>query len=307
MFQRKPPSSFVQLSLFPEAEDWVQPQAPEAPAARHAEASEEARERLLRRPPPAPPAPRAAAPPARPVAAAPPRPDADGLLRVLAHHLGAGLASLALTDNRSRIISSRPERDGSLHLRVHRCFAEAPPEVVGALVTFLKSTRRQKRSEALLTIRLFFDRWRSHAAPALPARRTRLAPQGEHFDLAAMRDRVNQEYFGGRLEVAITWGRGAAAAGRKKKRGFSVRLGSYHERENLVRIHPVLDRADVPYIVVESIVHHEMVHAVVPTERGKSRRIVHSAEFRRLEKLYRHHDEAEAWLKANIERLAKQR
>lgn len=299
MFQRKPPSRFVQLELFPATEPpATEPAAATSPAARHAAASEEMSERLLRRQPPAdPPKP---APPAR---------GAERLLEVLAHHLGAGLASLVLTDNRSRIISSRPESDGSLHLRVHRCFAEAPPEVVAALVSFLKSPRRQKRAEALLTIRLFFDRWRSQAAAPATARRIRLEPRGEFFDLAAIRDEVNRQYFGGRLEVAITWGRfgAAAAGGRKKKRGFSVRLGSYHERENLVRIHPVLDRADVPFHVVESIVHHEMVHAVVPTERGKSRRIVHSAEFRRLERLYRHHTEAEAWLKANIERLAKQR
>lgn len=299
MFPSKPPSRFVQLELFPEPA----PPATAPPAARHAAATDETSERLLRRQPPAP-APKAAAPAAREAGRG-----AERLLQVLAHHLGAGLASLVLTDNRSRIISSRSEKDGSLHLRVHRCFAEAPPEVVAALVAFLKSTRRQKRAEALLTIRLFFDKWRSHSTAAAPPRRLRLEPCGQLFDLAAIRDKVNQEYFGGRLEVAITWGRfgAAAAAGRKKKRGFSVRLGSYHERENLVRIHPVLDRADVPYHVVESIVHHEMVHAVVPTERGKSRRIVHSAEFRRQERLYRHHTEAEAWLKANIERLAKLR
>ena len=299
MSASKPPFDHRQLALFPELEMPA--------AARHAEAAEEQLQRLLRRPEPARPAaaPTRPPPPLAPRLAAGP----ENLLQVLVHHLGSGLASLVLTDNRSRIISSRPESDGSLHLRVHRCFAEAPPEIVAALVQFLKSTRRQKRAEALLTIRMYFDAWRSRIPPAERPRRVRLSTRGKHFDLAAMRDEVNRQYFGGQLEVAITWGRFAApAAGRKKKkRGFSVRLGSYHERENLVRIHPLLDRADVPFIVVESIVHHEMVHAVVPVLRGKSRRVVHSAEFRRLEKLYRHHEEAEAWLKANIERLAKQR
>lgn len=312
MFESKPPSHPYQLALFPELGQ------ADPPAARHAAAGEEKSGRLLRRPaPPASPVilPAAAAPqpleavPSRPQAS--PRPSGDGLLQVLVHNLGAGLASLVLTNNRTRIISSRAERDGSLHLRVHRSFAEAPAEIVAALVAFLKSPRRAKRAEALRTIRDFFDLWRREAEPARPPRRQRLSSRGEFFDLGAMRDEVNRQYFGGRLEVAITWGKNSGALGNalrgRKKRGFSVRLGSYHERENLVRIHPVLDRADVPFFVVESIVHHEMVHAVVPTERGKSRRIVHGPEFRRLEKLYRQHTEAEAWLKANIERLAKQR
>ncbi len=223
--------------------------------------------------------------------------------------MGAGLASLVLTSNRSRIISARPEKDGALHLRVHKSFAEAPPETVAALVTFLKTPRRAKRAEALQQIRAFFDIWQKDAAPARPRcpRKMRLLARGQFFDLTAMRDQVNRDYFGGALEVAITWGKSGPALRRHKQRGFSIRLGSYHERENLVRIHPVLDRADVPFYVVESIVHHEMVHAVVPTSRGASRRIVHGPEFRRLERLYRHHEEAEAWLKANVERLAKQR
>jgi hypothetical protein len=307
MLDRKPPPPPRQLALFPELEQTE----PKAPAARHAAAGEEKSGLQLRRPAPASPPVAAPAPlPAAPLPTPPQPPrraNGEGLLQVLVHNLGDGLASLVLTNNRSRIVSSRAERDGALHLRIHRSFAEAPPEIVAALVAFLKSPRRAKRAEALRAIRDYFDLWRREAEPSRPPRRTRLAARGEFFDLEAMRDEVNRQYFGGRLEVAITWGKNGSALRGRKKRGFSVRLGSYHERENLVRIHPVLDRADVPFYVVESIVHHEMVHAVVPTERGKSRRIVHGPEFRRLEKLYRRHEEAEAWLKANIERLAKQR
>lgn len=308
MFERKPSKEPLQLALFPELAAPPEDQVP-----RHTAASDPRRERLLRRPeaapqPPAvlPPLPAPAAPRTAPLAA-PPKRREDGLLQVLVQQLGPRLASLILTNNRSRIISARPERDGSLHLRVHRSFAEAPPEIVAALVTFLKTPRRAKRAEALQAIRAFFDSWQKEVPPARARcpRKMRLLAQGRFFDLTAMRDEVNRQYFGGQLEVAITWGKSGAPL--RKKRGFSIRLGSYHERENLVRIHPVLDREDVPFHVVESIVHHEMVHAVVPTERGTSRRIVHGPEFRRLERLYEHHEEAEAWLKANVERLAKQR
>lgn len=304
MFERKPSLDPLQLALFPE----LAAPPPEETLPRHAAAAPPRQERLLRRPEPAAPPHKQPPPPAAaPAAPAPPRRANDGLLQVLVQQLGSRLASLVLTNNRSRIISARPERDGSLHLRVHRSFAEAPPEIVAALVTFLKSPRKAKRAEALQAIRGHFDLWQKAAAPPRQRcpRKMRLLAQGQFFDLVALRDQVNRDYFDGTLEVAITWGKNGAPL--RRRRGYSIRLGSYHERENLVRIHPVLDRADVPAYVVESIVHHEMVHAVVPTERGKSRRIVHGPEFRRLERLYRHHEEAEAWLRANIERLAKQR
>lgn len=299
--QRQP--EMLQLVLFPE----LLPSEPGTERPR-ADATGETRERLLRSPAPvAPPAaPRILPPPPAAVAvASPPRRGAEELLQVLVHHLGAGLASLVLTSNHTRIISARPERDGALHLRVHRSFAEAPPEIVAALVVFLKGPKRH-RGEALQQIRQYFDLWRQHSAPPHQPRRVKLEPRGEHFDLEAIRDAVNRDYFENRLEVAITWGKSASPP-RRRKRGFSVRLGSFHERDNLVRIHPVLDRAEVPHLVVESIVHHEMVHAVVPIEKGRGRRVVHSAEFRRQERLYRYHAEAEIWLQANIERLAKLR
>ncbi len=225
------------------------------------------------------------------------------------------VCSLTLTRNRTRIISAKPQRTNhggqpGLDIRVHRCFATADDRVVQAVADFLEARSESSRKRGLAVIR---EHFRDHGQEDAH-RPQSLRPQGTYFDLSVLRDRVNQGYFGGALKVDITWGKGSKSRGpgrrtkrRRKDGAFSIRLGSYDERLRLVRIHPVLDRPEVPEMVVESIVYHEMLHAVVPPKPGAKRRNVHPPEFRRLEREFEHFDEAEAWLEANVERLARLR
>ena len=251
-----------------------------------------------------------------------PRP--EPLARRLSESLSTSVRSLTLTRNRTRIISAKPHRseDGQpagLDIRVHRCFAEADDRVVQAVVDFLEARSAASRKRGLAVIR---EHFRLHGQEDTH-RPTSLKPKGSVFDLSVLKERVNQRYFSGSLQVDITWSRGAQGGqgakrpgakgrgrskGRRRRNGsFSIRLGSYDDRLRLVRIHPVLDRPDVPEMVVESIVYHEMLHAVIPPKPGAQRRSVHPPEFRRMERQYEHFDQAEAWLEANIERLARLR
>jgi hypothetical protein len=259
----------------------------------------------------------------------------DALKRRLAAALDRPIESLVLTRNRTRIVSANVGR-GGLRLRLHESFLAAGDAVVAAIGEFLSPRSAAHRKLALATIRAHFVA-RTERHPR-PQRQPRLRARGHCFDLEALRDRFNRDYFGGALLVAITWGRGAAGPrgaepaghetvasrwlealglGRRPKSApaaapengsFHIRLGSYHERDNLVRIHPVLDRPEVPEFVVESIVYHEMLHAALPPTRSRNgRRRVHTAEFRRRERLYARFEEAEAWLAENVARLARQR
>ena len=55
--------------------------------------------------------------------------------------------------------------------------------------------------------------------------------------------------------MPLTWGRGG---GRARRGGLT--FGSYDPVLALIRIHPVLDRRDVPRYFLESVVYHEMLH-----------------------------------------------
>jgi hypothetical protein len=134
--------------------------------------------------------------------------------------------------------------------------------------------------------------------PPKPARSRRQAIRhaGHCFHLGAIFDRINGDYFEGEVTAAITWGR---HSGRRRRR--SIRLGSYRKEQNLIRINPALDAEFVPEYVVEALVHHEMLHAVIPVRKGTNgRRIVHGRDFRAREQKFHGCREAKEWTRENI-------
>ena len=240
---------------------------------------------------PEPPAPKPPLPP--------PKPDAAAVLaRRLGPLLPKKIASLTLTDNRTRILSARP-RKGALEVRIHRSFTDAPGEVLERVAEFLGGARGHRRKLALAAIRRYFDERGPDAEPSAP-RRIHLDPVGRCHDLRELRDEVNRECFAGRLALEIGWGKNS----RPRRRGsYSIRLGSYDLKKGFVRIHPVLDQAEVPRWVVKTIVFHEMLHAVIPPIEGPGRRSIHPPEFREAERAFPHYHATERWLDEHLPRL----
>ena len=125
---------------------------------------------------------------------------------------------------------------------------------------------------------------------------------GRHFHLGAIFDRINRDYFEGEVTAAITWGRRSA-----RRRRRSIRLGSYRREQNLIRINPTLDAGFIPPSVVEALVHHEMLHAVIPVRTGENgRRIVHGRDFQAREREYYGYLEAKKWTRENLGLLLRQ-
>lgn len=243
-------------------------------------------------------------------------PDCDGagptvgerriaLRKRLADLLDAPVVSLTLTKNRRRMLSAKTESIG-LAVRLHRCFLDAQDAEIRAVALLLDpAVRGARRKRALAVARDHFAR---HAADFMsPTRPVTLQPKGQVYDLSELRDRVESVYFGGDLKVHITWGQNGYGNTDLRRGGIHIRLGSYDSTHRLVRIHPVLDREEVPEYVVESVVHHEMLHAAEPPKPGRVRRSVHHRTFRRREREFRRHDEAERWIDANLKRLARWR
>ena len=88
--------------------------------------------------------------------------------------------------------------------------------------------------------------------------------------------------------VPLTWGRGS---GRARRGGLT--FGSYDPVLALIRIHPVLDRRDVPHYFLESVVYHEMLHhhmGGMPDKAGRT--VYHSRAFREAEAHYPFHPQA---------------
>jgi predicted metal-dependent hydrolase len=191
--------------------------------------------------------------------------------------------SLTITDNTANMVSAVRKQD-EIVVRLHRMFLSAGTDVMEELARFIK------KREADTPLLRKFVRDNSATIRERTPRRTTIRTKGKHHDLRRIYDSINNEYFGGRVTSLVTWG--------AKTPGYVVRsrtLGSYSKHTNTLRINPILDRKTVPRYFVEFIVYHEMLHADMGISENNGRRLMHSKEFRRRERLFRHYERAMTW------------
>jgi hypothetical protein len=226
---------------------------------------------------------------------------ADAWAAFLTRELGRPVV-VTLGRARRDVLVVRPEKDGlGLRVRLSAVFTEAPSDVRVAVARWLRSGRRARRAAARL------DAWIEEVQPRLPRRRVdvdRLRTSGAHHDLEPLRAELLASAFRGpereaAAGVHLTWGR----AGRRRFRR-SLRLGSYDDELRLVRIHPALDQAAVPAFVVRSVLHHELLHAVLPNETDARGRVLHHGRgFRRRERAHTDYERAFAWQEQHLPAL----
>ena len=181
-------------------------------------------------------------------------------------------------------------------LRLHSFFATADASVVDAVAAWLARGKTDRaatrRLDAFIAARL-------EGLEPRPTPPARAAPGGCHdLDALGAQVRCDPGLTDLRRWPALTWAR----RGPRPRR--SLQLGLFVPETHTIRIHPVLDRADVPAWFVRAILFHELLHAAMPPRldaNGRWRK--HDAAFRARERAYCDHARAEAWLAANIDRL----
>ncbi|MFT3839484.1 MAG: hypothetical protein QM723_21050 [Myxococcaceae bacterium] len=216
---------------------------------------------------------------------------ADALARRLATELGVQVR-LSVTDNRSTMVSYA-RKSGALSVRIHHMFLDAPEPVLRALADY--AGRGHIRAGRVLDgyIRAQESRIRTER------RRTQqLEPKGKHFHLLEIFDRLNGQFFQATIRARVGWGRAVS-----KRRRKSIRLGVYDHQTREIRVHPALDRHDVPLFFVEYIVFHEMLHQLFPSARHDGRHVHHPKAFKDREKAFPHYGAALRWEKQNLHTL----
>ena len=186
--------------------------------------------------------------------------------------------ALAITRNSVSMVSVR-FADGGARVRLDRGFLAAPEPVIAAVRDYVHT-----RSKAAWRTVCEFVRSLT-PEPQRRARAPRVRSRGRVYDLAAIRDRVNERFFNRGLRCRIAWGRAPARRRRFASRRF-VRFGCYVKAQDLVRVNPLLDDPRVPEAFVEYIVFHEMLHAAVPSDKSGGRWNHHHAGYRALEQQY---------------------
>lgn len=114
--------------------------------------------------------------------------------------------------------------------------------------------------------------------------------RGKYFDLEDCFKKINLNYFNGTLSPpTLTW---SVSQSR-------FRVGHYDSDLDTVVISRKLDRKNTPSYVVEYILYHELLHRRCPERFSDGRRRIHTAEFKRAEKLFIEYERAKQWLKNN--------
>ena len=201
---------------------------------------------------------------------------------------------LTVTDNTHSMIHIRPSNSG-YKVRLHHMFLEADTGVLNSLAGFVKSRNRK----APLVLRSFVNA-NTHKIKKTPrkSRQIIVRSKGRFFDLNALFDQVNGDYFANKIVCLITWG-----TKRRVRNQNSIKLASYSDRTKTIRVHPALDKSYVPKYVIMGIVYHEMLHHYLGVEHRNGRKIAHSKRFRQLEQRYLHYHKLQAWKKKNLNKL----
>jgi hypothetical protein len=174
-------------------------------------------------------------------------------------------------------------RDGRLRVRISDLLEGAPEGVLEALAYILvaRLLRRPVPAKHRDRYRRFLNRRdfrrRLHLVRQLRGRKRYSVPQGRCFDLVEIFDDLNRRFFGGLMaRPELGW----------SLKPSRTRLGHYDPSFNAIIVSSWLDRPEVPRLVVDYVVFHEMLHLKFPVEHSGARRRIHTQSFLAEEKKF---------------------
>ena len=183
----------------------------------------------------------------------------------------------------SSLVLTIRRREERVYVRFSDLLKRAPQFVLEAAAALLLSRVYRRRAPRALVqpylnyarserVRGRIDRMRGRRVRRVPT-----AAQGRHHDLAELFDRINREYFEGRLQRPhVGW----------SMRNWRRQFGSYDPGPNQIVLNRRMDQPGVPQFVVEYVLYHEMLHVKHPTRRSGCTLVSHSPEFRAEEKRF---------------------
>ena len=219
-------------------------------------------------------------------------PQVNALREELRQRLAAPVR-IDVHDNRSIMVSYRRDAQGYA-IRLHRMFIPPSPELAERLTRFVVGRGRAEAGRWLdRYIRDHQGDIRKAPSPPVPSSR------GRTRDLQPIFDALNRRFFGDAIDAQIGWSR--APSGRRRR---TIKMGVYLHDHRHIRIHPALDRPEIPDYFVEFVVYHEMCHQICPPEPGPGgHKRIHTRAFREREKLHPERERALTWEKKNLHLL----
>ena len=186
-------------------------------------------------------------------------------------------------------------REGRLLVRLSDLLEGAPDTVVRAIAHILLAKMYRKPIDRSHSAR--YRKYvgshevvnKAHLVRQLRGRKQLYSPQGRVYDLDAVFENLNRQFFHGLM------GRPRMSWSPRKTRRI---LGHYDPAHNAIVVSRVFDHPRVPRYAVEYIVYHEMLHLKHPVKLRGSRRCVHSPAFQEEERLFPHLADAKRFLRS---------
>lgn len=217
------------------------------------------------------------------------------LERYLAQRLKPQKLVLLVHHNRSTMISVK--RESHLYkVRLHSMFLNAPFMVQEKLYDYI-AQNSQASARYLQDFIDFYFQTQDSSLISASAEINRTS--GTIFQLDEIYEELNQKYFDNQIRASITW-TSRISTGKKRR---SIRMGSYSMQEQLIRIHPSLDRSFVPRYFISWVVYHEMLHQKHGVYMINNKKIFHSKQFLAEERLFEEFKQAKQWEKENLQKL----
>jgi predicted metal-dependent hydrolase len=183
---------------------------------------------------------------------------------------------------------------GKLYVRMSDLLEGAPAPVIEALAHILLGKLYRKPVARAYThrYRLYLNRRdvrrQAHLVRQIRGRKFISGPQGEHYNLEEIFERLNGQYFDSLMgRPQLGWSRGASRR----------MLGHFDPSHNVIVISRIFDRLETPLLALEYVMFHEMLHLRYPVDHSGMRRCVHTPEFKEAEKKFPHFKEAKEMLK----------
>jgi hypothetical protein len=184
--------------------------------------------------------------------------------------------------------------DGRLRVRLSDLLEGAPAPVIEALAHILLGKLYRKAVPRVFAhrYRLYLNRRdvrrQAHLVRQIRGRKFISGPQGEVYNLEEVFERLNAAFFDGLLgRPQLGWSRGASRA----------MLGHFDPSHNAIIISRIFDRPEVAPLALDYVMFHEMLHLRYPVDHSRSRRCVHTREFRDAEKKFPQWKEAKELLR----------
>ncbi len=189
--------------------------------------------------------------------------------------------------------------EGLLTVEISDVLESAPAPIQEALASILlaKLFRRVPEDSCVARYKRYLNRAdvrrRLQLIRQERGRKIVLDPAGRVYDLCAIFEELNREYFHGLMA--------------RPRLGWSVRtsrttLGHYDPSHHTIVLTNLLDTREAAANVVRYVMFHEMLHLRFPTEHRGARRCVHTREFKEAEKSFEGFREAQEDLKKFLEK-----